>query len=410
MVHPIPSLRPRRMTRRNRLALGAVLAAGALLLTSCGSSIGGASTQSDAAGPLKVGVIVPATGNISSAGLALKAGFELGVEKINAEGGVNGKPIEYTVEDDSSDPATSTQLAKKYVQTGDVSLLFGTITGDTAAAVASVANSAKIPFATSILGDPAVCSRYAWGFGESTHQLLTPIVPDLLAKYGTRVAIVGSDYNFPRDYAASAEKIVTAAGGTVVAQEFSPLGTTDFESTIGRLKAAAPDLVLSMVVGADAIVFTKQAQAFGLLTPTLGYEGAPLDADYYPAVADQVTGREHAVRWSDGFADDESKAFVAAYRKKTGSQAPIPEVAANAYFAIRFIAAAANDAKATAPAELNTAIAGFRFDSPLGKGTHFAGPANILQATMSTVTIGAGGAYPVTKDHGMVADTETTCG
>ncbi|WP_369676623.1 ABC transporter substrate-binding protein, partial [Enterococcus faecium] len=93
---------------------------------------------------------------------------------------------------------------------------------------------------------------YAWSFGESIHQLLKPIVPDLIKTYGPRVAIVGSDYVFPRDYATAAKKIVADNGGEVVAEEYSALGTTDFEATIGRLAQSKPDVILSMVVGADA--------------------------------------------------------------------------------------------------------------------------------------------------------------
>ena len=391
-----------------RLVAGGAARAVAVSLTACGSSVTGPD-GGGGDGPLKVGVIVPATGPISSAGLALQAGFEIAVDKINEEGGVNGQPVEYVVEDDRSDPATSTQIAKRYAQEGDISLLFGTITGDTAVAVTSVAEEAGIPFATSILGDPAVCSPYGWSFGESIGQLLEPGVPALIEKFGPRVAIVGSDYNFPRDYAAAVKKSVAENGGEVVAEEYSPLGSTDFESTIGRLAAAEPDVIMAMVVGADAIIFTQQAAAFGLLTPEVGYEGAPTDADYYPALTNLVDGRDKIVRWSDAFQDAESVEFSEAYREKTGSPVPIPEVAASAYFAMRFIAAAANDAGTVDPEQLNEAIASFSYDSALGEGTHFEGDRNILQAEMSTVTIQPGGVYEVIENHGIITDPGLPC-
>jgi urea transport system substrate-binding protein len=391
-----------------RLVAGGAVFAVAVTLTACGSSITGPD-GGDGDGPLKVGVIVPATGPISSAGLALQAGFEIAVDKINDEGGVNGQPVEYVVEDDRSDPATSTQIAKRYAQEGDISLLFGTITGDTAVAVTSVAEEAGIPFAMSILGDPAVCSDYAWTFGESIGQLLEPGVPALIEKFGPRVAIVGSDYNFPRDYAEAVKKSVADHGGEVVAEEYSPLGTTDFESTIGRLAAAEPDVIMAMVVGADAIIFTQQAAAFGLLTPEVGYEGAPTDADYYPALTNLVDGRDKIVRWSDAFEDAESVEFSEAYREKTGSPVPIPEVAASAYFAMRFIAAAANEAGTVDPEQLNEAIGSFSYDSALGEGTHFEGGRNILQAEMFTVTIQPGGVYEVVENHGIITDPGLPC-
>ena len=86
-----------------------------------------------------------------------------------------------------------------------------------------------------------------------TRQLLSPTVPELIKKYGPKVAIVGSDYNYPHYYAGIAKDFVARAGGSVVAEEYSPLGQTDWQPVIKRLAAAKPDVLLSMVVGADAV-------------------------------------------------------------------------------------------------------------------------------------------------------------
>jgi urea transport system substrate-binding protein len=390
-------------------AVAALLLPVSLALAGCGSSIGQATGP--AGDDLRIGVIVPATGPVSATGLAMQAGFEIAIVEVNAAGGVNGRPIAYEVQDDAGDPATSTQIARRYSQDASVDMLFGTITGDTASAVTPVAEQAGMAFATAILGDPSDCSAIAFPFGETSRQLLKPQIEALVADYGPRIAFVGSDYNFPRDYAKAATAILGDAGGELVAEEYSPLGTTDFESTIARLAASQPDAILSMVVGSDAVTFTQQAAAFGLLTPEMGFEGAPLDSDYYPAVAAHVTGREHVVRWADGLADPQSQAFVAAYRQRTGSTAPIPEVAANAYFGVKFTAAAINEAKAASRQEIVQALGSFSMDSPLGDDTRFVtdGEGNhVFQADMLTATIGDGG-YEVTTDHGVIDDVETSC-
>lgn len=394
---------------RVRSVAAALLLPAALALAGCGSSIGQATRP--AGDDLRIGVIVPATGPVSATGLAMQAGFEIAVAEVNAAGGVNGQPIAHEVHDDAGDPATSTQIARRYSQDPGVDLLFGTITGDTAAAVIPVAEQAGMAFSTAILGDSSDCSTITFPFGETSRQLLIPQIKALVAGYGPRIAFVGSDYNFPRDYAAAAATILGEAGGKLVAEEYSPLGTTDFESTISRLAAARPDAILSMVVGSDAVTFTQQAAAFGLLTPKMGFEGAPLDSDYYPAVAAHVAGRQHVVRWADGLTDPQSRAFVEAYRKKTGSTAPIPEVAANAYFGVKFTAAAINRAKAGSREEIVQAMGSFSLDSPLGDGTRFVTDSqgnHVFQADMLTATIG-NGVYEVTADHGVINDVRTLC-
>jgi urea transport system substrate-binding protein len=371
--------------------------------TGCAGAALSGSSGSGTGGPLKIGVVVPLTGPIGLSGTALRRGLELGVAKVNDAGGIGGKKVEYVVVDDAGDPANSTQLARKLIQQDKVSVLFGTITGDTAEAVAKVSDDSKIPFFTAILGDPEACRPYQWGFGESTRQLLIPKVPQLLEKHGKRVAVVGSDYNFPHRYAELAKELTQAAGGTVVAEEYSPLGQTDWQPVISRLKAANPDILLSMVVGADAIAFSQQAQQFGLLTPELGFEGAPLDADYHPALGALTLGRHHAVRWADGMADPVSQKFVSDYRAKYQWNAPIPEVAGNAYFGIQFVLAAAAKA-GNDPAAINREVGSLKVDSPLGTGTHFAPANHILQAEMFDATIAPNG-YSVTAKFGPVADT-----
>jgi urea transport system substrate-binding protein len=387
-----------------------VAVATSLALSACsGAAVSDKPKGRDSArAAIRIGLVVPLTGPVSSTGKALEQGFRLGVKKVNAAGGVNGKPVTYVVEDDGGNPATSTQLARKLVQQDKVSLLFGTITGDTAEAVAAVADASNVPFGTAILGDTNLCHPYVWGFGESTRQFLGPDVPQLIRKFGTRVAIVGSDYNYPHYYAGLAKQYVKDAGGSVVDEEYSPLGQTDWQPVIKRLQAAKHDVLLSMVVGADAVAFSQQAKQFGLITPELGYEGAPLESDYYPALAALVTGRTHVVRWTDQLADPESQQFVAQYRSQYHWKLPMPEVAGNAYFGIQFMLKAAGKGASADPATINEAISTFTLDSPLGNGTHFA-PNHVLQANMLEVTIRPGG-YQVTKNLGPVPDTSAKHG
>ncbi|MFH8839296.1 ABC transporter substrate-binding protein [Streptomyces sp. NPDC017868] len=405
MVPSHPRARERRMTPTPRATALAVACTLVLALTGCqGAALSGDDAPATG-GPVRIGVVVPLTGPVSQVGTALRNGLELAVKKVNADGGVHGRPVEYVVVDDAGDPANSTQLARRLVRQDKVTMLFGTITGDTAEAVGRVADEAHVPFGTAILGDTEHCFPYQWGFGESTRQMLTPTVPGLVRKYGGKVALVGSDYNYPHFYAGVAKDLVKKAGGTVVAEEYSPLGQTDWQPVIGRLRSAKPDGVLSMVVGADAVTFAEQAQQFGLLTPDLGFEGASLDADFQPALGALVAGRTHTVRWSDQLDDAESRAFVKDYRAAHQWKAPIPEVAGNAYFGVEFLLAAAEKAGSNDPQAVNKAIGALSFDSPLGKGTRFDPSNHVLQADMREVTIGRDGAYTVTRTHPMVADT-----
>ena len=67
------------------------------------------------ADPVKIGVIYPLTGPIAAAGSYQKAGVEMARDKINAEGGILGKPFTLFIEDGANDPAQSVSAAEKLV-------------------------------------------------------------------------------------------------------------------------------------------------------------------------------------------------------------------------------------------------------------------------------------------------------
>ena len=54
--------------------------------------------------PIKIGVVVPLTGNLANAGADERLGLEIARDEINAAGGVNGRQIELIFEDGKCDP------------------------------------------------------------------------------------------------------------------------------------------------------------------------------------------------------------------------------------------------------------------------------------------------------------------
>lgn len=106
------------MRRRNPFA--ALVVPGILLLTAagCGGSDGGTNTA-----PIKVGAISSLSGPVvfPEASQAVKAVFD----KVNKEGGVNGRTISYLVEDDKVDPQAAQQAARKLVDSDQVVAMVG---------------------------------------------------------------------------------------------------------------------------------------------------------------------------------------------------------------------------------------------------------------------------------------------
>ena len=65
--------------------------------------------------PILIGVSGPLTGANAQYGLQWKQGFDLALDKVNAEGGVSGRKVAYVFEDSQSDPRQAVAIAQKFV-------------------------------------------------------------------------------------------------------------------------------------------------------------------------------------------------------------------------------------------------------------------------------------------------------
>jgi len=387
--------------RRLRSTL-AVAAAATLALTACSGGSFGGEEAADADRPLRIGLIAPLTGPASLEGNAMTNGFKLGLEQVNEAGGVLGKEVELVVVDDKSDVATSTQVAQQLVRQDDVDYIFGTIAGDTSFAVASVAKDAVVPFSTAIDGTIEFCSPHFWPFGASESMLLDPLVPHMVEQFGGRVALVGNDYLFPRGYNAVATALIAEAGGEVVVEEYSPLGTSDWQPVIAKIAAADPDWILTSVVGGDAVAFMNQADQFGLLDGR-GVSGVALKQEFYGGLGAIVEGREAVLPYSDQTKGGGNEEFVAAYTAAYGDQGPIPGVAATAYMAAQFIAEAVEAAGSLEADQISAQMSKIELDGLLGK-LSFREDNHYVSSNMYLVRVDEGGVYTTIEDLGVLDD------
>jgi len=330
------------------------------------------------------------------------------VAEVNAAGGVLGKPLEVVVEDDQGTPSVATTAARKLLQRDRVDVVFGTITGDTTIAVKQLATQAKVPFMKAILDDylhSPLCSRYFFKLGESDYQLLEPLAPFMVERFGRRVALVGSDYSFPHSYNQTAKPLLSAAGAQVVAEEYAPLGTAEWSSVIGKLKGARPDFVLSSVVGGDAIALLKQAQSLGLLKSS-EITGVSINQEFYPAVPTLMNGRWGTFRYSDQLDNAANRKFVADYRAKYSDDAPIPSVTANSYVGVHLLAKAVGAAGGTDADKIVAALAAVKLaDTVYGPEEISFDPGNqVLNTNIYLAQIASGGKYTISRGAGVTAD------
>jgi ABC-type branched-subunit amino acid transport system substrate-binding protein len=384
-------------SKRRGIALMVIAAA---TLSGCGAATQGAAGGADEL--FTFGLIAPETGPTSATGISLMHGFELAVKVVNENGGVLGQDVEYAFVDDRGESATATQAAQRLIQQDDVDYLFGTIADDTAIAVSEVAESAEVPFSTAIIADVEQCGPHFWPFGGTPAQVLPSIIPEMIARYGPKVALVGNDYVYPRSYMETAKGILEPEGGEVVFEGYWPLGTADWQPVINNITAEQPDWILSAVVGGDVVSMLQQADQAGLLDTT-AVTGVGTDQDSYLGLGGIIEGSILTGAYTDQDESDLNQEFVKAYREEYDFEGPIPEVAAAAYDGVMFIAAAANAAGSTDAAAISAEMETLSLEGLTGTGS-FNPDNHIFAKDVSLLEVGPGGVYTPLEEYGTIID------
>jgi branched-chain amino acid transport system substrate-binding protein len=125
--------------KKTRLTLRVTLWVGVLILSlSLSATASGESAY-------KVGLISSITGYISFGGAPVRDAVVLEVDRVNAGGGIDGRPIELVIEDDASDTTKSVSAFTKLARIHKVDAIIGPILGRSAIIIGKDADKTKIP-------------------------------------------------------------------------------------------------------------------------------------------------------------------------------------------------------------------------------------------------------------------------
>lgn len=213
---------------------------------------------------IRIGVLVPDSGPAGLFGPSSRQAAELAAEDINAAGGINGEPLRLIFADVGVPPAQAVQAVQRLWRAEGVQGFVGMHDSAVRAAITGQLRG-QVPYVYTAVYEGGECAPGTYVTGETPAQQLAPVIPWLAANEGaSRWYLIGNDYNWPRDTNTAAQDIVAASGGTVVGEEYVPLGSSDFDASLGRIRASGADAVLVTLVGGDSVGFNIAYAAFGL--------------------------------------------------------------------------------------------------------------------------------------------------
>ena len=190
---------------------------------------------SQAADPIKLGILEDETGNFSIAVIPKIHAYELAVKELNEKGGVLGRPLEIIHYDTQSDNTRFQEFARRLIKRDKVDVIFGGFSSASRESIRPIMDKNKQLYFYNNQYEGGVCDSNVFVTGAVPEQQFSTLVPWMMEKYGKNVYNIAADYNFGQISAEWVRQIVKENGGTMVGEEFIPLSVSQFSQTIQKI-------------------------------------------------------------------------------------------------------------------------------------------------------------------------------
>ncbi len=281
-----------------------------------------------------VGQLHSATGTMAISETGSIQAERLAIDQINASGGVLGRQIKVIQEDGASDWPTFAEKAKKLLVGDKVAAVFGCWTSASRKAVLPVFEKENgLLYYPTFYEGLEQSKNVIYTGQEATQQILASLDWIAKEKGAKTFYLLGSDYIWPRTSMKIARKhIENLLHGTVVGEDYYPLGNTQFGSLINKVKLKKPDVVFAAVVGGSNVAFYKQLKAAGVTAAKQNLLTLSVTEDELLGIGgENMQGFYASMKYFQSLDNPNNKAFVDAFKAKFGKDAVMGDVTQAAY-------------------------------------------------------------------------------
>jgi branched-chain amino acid transport system substrate-binding protein len=199
---------------------------------------------------IKIGNIMPYSGPASAYGVIGKT-EQAYFNKINAEGGINGRKINFISYDDGYSPPKAVEQARKLVESDEVLVVFNPLGTPSNSAIQKYLNSKKVPQLFVATGatkwnDP---KDFPWTMGwQPSYQSEAHIYAKFLLKEkpDAKVAVLYQNDDFGKDYLKGLKEALGAKASMIAAEESYETTEPSIDGHIVKLKSTGADVFISI--------------------------------------------------------------------------------------------------------------------------------------------------------------------
>src|SRR5947207_5725306 len=217
--------------------------------------------------PYKIGTLQPLSGTAAAGGKTALVGVQMAVERANATGGINGRPVELIVADYESKPDVGRRKAEKLVVEDKIDAHQGGFLSNVCLACMPVFSEQKIVNMIGVCLDTTIttskCDRYTFRPFDYAPAQAVAFAPYLVNKMGKKWHIAYADYSWGQSTRDAYADQIKKAGGEVVGTTGIPLGRADMTAFLSKISGNF-DGLFGIFFGGDGITVGNQAYDLGL--------------------------------------------------------------------------------------------------------------------------------------------------
>ena len=320
---------------------------------------------------VKIGMFGPFSGPVADSGLAMANAVKMGVEEINAQGGIKGVgKIEIIAVDSEYNPSVAINAVNKLINREKVVALIGDIGSTATLAAMGVSAKAGIPQISPTSASPFITQkgnkfffRTASGDQLSGAYAANFALKDLKAK---KICILNISDDYGKDGADVVEQTLKKAGTPALFRGQFTMGDKDFSGLLMKMKEIGPEVVILWGLYFDAANILRQASNLGIKFTMVG-----CDTLAYPKMIE--LGGEHAngaigiTLYCSTDSDPMIQRFAANYKSKYKDESD--PTTALSYDTIYILAQAIERTKSTNPTKIRDALYGTDYTGVTGRTT-----------------------------------------
>jgi branched-chain amino acid transport system substrate-binding protein len=267
--------------------------------------------------PIKVGLMLPATGTYANLGTMIENGFRMYVAEQG--GKLGGNEVQYFKVDDESDPAKAADNVNKLIKRDQVDVLVGTVHSGVALAMAKAARESNtlliVPNAGADVITGSMCGKNIFR-SSFTNWQPAYAMGKVAAERGAKKVITVT-----WNYAAGNESVkgfvdgFESGGGKVMQQLNLPFPQVEFQALLTQIASQKPDAVYAFFAGGGAVKFVKDYAAAGLMKNVPLYGPGFLTDGTLEAQGEAAQGMYTTLHYADNLNTPRDNAFRLAFAK-----------------------------------------------------------------------------------------------